>query len=339
MIREGLTFDDVLLSPVYSTIPHRDEEHINLSVNMVCDAANIIFDHPIIPANMEDVAGLELLARQVESGGLALMHRFQPVEVQIEIFKELGEEPIIGASIGVQWEDVAIAEKLLAAGIGIICVDIAHGDHVLAERMVSFLHRMDRTKRPIIIAGNVATKGGAKRLYGAGADVVKVGVGPGSLCTTRIETGCGVPQLTAIMDVAELRAEHFPHNGLIADGGIKNAGDCVKALCFADMVMVGNLFAGCNEAPGKPIVGGGKVYRGSSTYKASHVEGVEAYVKPAGPFDKILTRLLEGIRSGCSYQGSETLEQLKEDPQLIRITSAGLRESYPHDVHVIDAKG
>jgi IMP dehydrogenase len=342
-IREGLTYDDVLLSPVYSTIQHRDEQNIDLRVNIVCDVADIIFDHPIVPANMEDVAGPILLSRQVESGGLALMHRFQSVEAQIETFKALGEEPVIGASIGVQWEDQEAAEKLCAAGIGIICVDIAHGDHSLAERMVSFLHRMDSTKRPIIIAGNVATKGGAKRLWEAGADIVKVGVGPGSLCTTRIETGCGVPQLTAIMDVAEVREEYFPCNGIIADGGIKNAGDCVKALCFADMVMVGNLFAGTNESPGARLArleeSTQKRYRGSSTHKTSHVEGVQAWVKASGPFDDVLYRLLEGIRSGCSYQGSENLEQLKEGPELIRITSAGLRESYPHDVHVIPEKG
>ncbi len=138
------------------------------------------------------------------------------------------------------------------------------------------------------------------------------------------------------MDIHEVRRDYFPFKSIIADGGIKNAGDCVKALCFSDMVMCGNIFAGCDEAPGKKMVGGGKVYRGASTHKTSHVEGVEAYVSPAGPYIDVLDRTLEGIRSGCSYQGVKKIADLRLDPHLIRITSAGLRESYPHDVRIIN---
>ena len=273
-IREGLTYDDVLLEPAYSTIESRKTD-VSLGVGFLLDIADPSYEHPIIPANMADVAGPILLHKQVESGGLALMHRFQTVERQIECFNALGKSPLVGASVGIQWDDFEAAKRFVDAGIEIICVDVAHADHFRAERIVSLIKNL--SERPIIIAGNVATKGGAKLLFSAGADIVKVGVGPGSLCTTRIETGCGVPQLTALMDISEMRNEYFRYHGIITDGGIRSAGDCVKALCFAEMVMIGNLFAGCNEAPG--FTGGEyKIYRGSSTHKTSHVEGVRARV-------------------------------------------------------------
>ncbi len=337
-IREGLAYDDVLLEPVYNCTVDSREADVDLRVNL----GDFAFDHPLIPANMLDVSGPDLLKQQHQEGGMCLIHRFQSVEDQLYQFEELTEdEYLVGASVGVK--DHVRATRLIEAGVKILCVDVAHGDSRLAVHMVDFL-AFHKTKRSLIIAGNVATRSGARRLWQAGADVVKVGIGPGSLCTTRIETGCGVPQLTALMDVADVRDMYFPDKSIIADGGIKNAGDCVKALCFADMVMIGNLFAGCDEAPGETLrkVSDGssftdyKLYRGSSTHKVSHVEGVQARVPKSGPYRKILERLLEGIRSGCSYQNAPTLDKLREDPQLIRITSAGLRESYPHDVHVVD---
>ena len=207
---------------------------------------------------------------------------------------------------------------------------------------------------------------GAERLWYAGADIVKVGIGPGSLCTTRIETGNGIPQLTALIDIANRKAwitnpnatefiSNIKEGGIkkmmedefkgtitrpiytIADGGIKSAGDIVKALCFSDMVMAGNLFAGCNEAPGTIINIGGRTYKeyvGSSTHKGNHVEGVAAMVDCKGPYSNILTKLTEGLRSGCSYQGAHNLDELRKNPQFIKISSAGLRESHPHDVTI-----
>jgi IMP dehydrogenase len=220
----------------------------------------------------------------------------------------------------------------------------------------------------LLIAGNVATGSAAKRLWQVGADIVKVGVGPGSLCTTRIETGNGVPQLTALMDVytakKDLEKELYNKTAkktnniewlttdqlaqsniikirklmIMADGGIKSAGDIVKALCFADLVMIGNMFAGTEESPGTTIIRDGiayKEYVGSSTHKTNHIEGVEAIVPYKGKFTDILTKILEGIKSGCSYQGVSSLLELREDPQFIRITNAGLKESNHHDVRVI----
>lgn len=345
MFRESLCYDDVLLVPQYSTLESRSK--VNLSVNL----NGLKFDHPIIPANMKTVTGIDMSRFIIDSGGLAILHRFMEASEQIDIAKEIKETGGIdrfAVSVGIKNIDKEIIANFVAVGVHIMCIDIAHGDSQQCVDMVEWI----KSKYPhvTVIAGNVATGSGARRLWRAGADVVKVGVGPGSLCTTRIETGNGVAQLTAIVDVAEEKARFtqlertrprdpsdtkirtFP---FIADGGIKSAGDIVKALCFADMVMVGNLFAGTDEAPGELLNMGGHSYKryvGSSTHKTNHIEGVAAMVPHKGPATHVLTKLLEGLRSGCSYQGAANLEDLKESPQFMRISNAGLQESHPHDV-------
>lgn len=344
MIREGLTFDDVLLVPQYSDIESRSKD-VDISVNWGC----LHFAHPIIPANMKTVTGKEMALKIIKSEGLAILHRFMDEKEQIltaeEIVTDHGNENF-AVSIGVKGSDKEMAEKFRHVGVRMVCVDVAHGDSKLCVEMVSWL----KNKHPdmFVIAGNVATGEGARRLWEAGADVVKVGVGPGSLCTTRVETGNGVPQLTALMDVAETqrqlneleRTRRYPNEKkrtypFISDGGIKSAGDIVKALCFADMVMIGNLFAGCEEAPGRRVEIDKVTYKeyvGSSTHKTNHIEGVAALVPYKGTFNNIMTTLTEGLQSGCSYQGAHNLEELKDNPVFIRITNAGLKESHPHDV-------
>jgi IMP dehydrogenase len=344
MIREGLTFDDVLLVPAHSDVKSRTTD-IDISVKW----GGAHFAHPIIPANMKTVTGNEMAVQIIKSGGLAILHRFMDEKEQLQIANKIFDDhgnDHFAVSIGVKTSDREMVGRFRDAGVRTVCIDIAHGDSSLCTDMVSWI----KSKYPdmFIIAGNVATGEGARRLWLAGADVVKVGVGPGSLCTTRIETGNGVPQLTAIMDVAEVqkqlneleRSRRYPGEKVrtypfISDGGIKSAGDIVKALCFADMVMIGNLFAGCEEAPGKRLVIDGmsyKEYVGSSTHKANHIEGVAALVPYKGTYMDILTKLTEGLRSGCSYQGSHNLTELKDNPTFIRITNAGLKESHPHDV-------
>jgi IMP dehydrogenase len=266
-------------------------------------------------------------------GGLAILHRFMSPLDQVEILEELRNFWGVAVSVGVNLRKVAPdVKQLFDVGARIFCVDVAHGDHELAIMTVKWLR--DFNKDLFIIAGNVATGFGARRLFEAGADAVKVGVGPGSLCTTRIETGNGVPQLTALMDVNEIRNGLYPNRQIIADGGIRSAGDCVKALCFADFVMCGSLFAGCPEAPGEIFEIEGKKYKkyvGSSTHKANHIEGVEALVECKEPFVTVLRKLLGGIASGLSYQGAHSLEGLHESPpEFVKITSAGWRESLPH---------
>ena len=341
MIKEGLTFDDVLLVPEHSEIDTRSS--VDLSVRF----GKQKFKHPIIPANMKTVTGRDMAWAVTQSGGLAILHRFMSLQDQLDIAEDLlesGRDGLLALSVGVKDEDKRNLASLVHLGISQVCIDVAHGDSKQCISMIEYIKK--EYPEVWVIAGNVATGSGAQRLWEAGADVVKVGVGPGSLCTTRIETGNGVPQLTALMDVRERRAEIINKIGyttgkinnpmhIIADGGIKSAGDIVKALCFADMVMVGNLFAGCEEAPGERRVMGGtsyKEYVGSSTHKASHVEGVAAMVPYQGTYQQVLTKLLEGLRSGCSYQGASNLVDLRDNPKFVRITPAGLKESHPHDV-------
>lgn len=339
MIREGLTFDDVLLVPQHSEVKSRS--NVDISVKW----GSLNFKHPVIPANMQTVTGMEMAFEVCKSGGLAILHRFMSMEDQMNIAIDLLDtfgDRSFAVSLGVKDEDLKNFHTFMEEDVRIFCIDVAHGDSAQCIDMIKKMRAI--SEQVFIIAGNVATKMGARRLWEAGANAVKVGVGPGSLCTTRIETGNGVPQLTALMDAAEAQKEmlelykskgvnrSFP---IISDGGIKSAGDIVKALCFADMVMVGNLFAGCAETPGEIMSIDGRSYKryvGSSTHKTNHVEGVAAIVPVKGNYADILEKLLEGLKSGCSYQGVSKLDELRDNPEFIRITSAGLRESHPHDV-------
>lgn len=339
MIREALTFDDVLLEPKFSNIESRS--NIDLSVKL---SKGIETKFPIIPANMKTICGEAMSQHFASIGGLAILHRFMPETNQLDMLQlavNNNYQNNIGFSVGVKEPDYDMVKTFVVHGAKILCIDVAHGQSKLTTDMCEFIKK---TYPDIfLIAGNVATGIGANLLWRSGADAVKVGIGPGSLCTTRIETGNGVPQLTALMDAYEAK-EHLQKNYkighdlfIIADGGIKGAGDCVKALCFADLVMAGNIFAGTSEAPGETLVLDGityKSYDGSSTHKTNHIEGVRALVPHKGPVQNVITKLTEGIRSGLSYQGAGNLQELKEDPQFVRITNAGLKESHPHDVKV-----
>lgn len=268
----------------------------------------------------------------------------------------------VGAAIGVKPEDLKRTEALLAAGADVLVLDIAHGhaDHCI--EMVKTLRR--NFPQAQIIAGNVATSDGARELAEAGADAIKVGIGPGSICTTRIVTGFGVPQLTAIMDSAAGLQAAGIDIPIIADGGIKTSGDLVKALAAgASTVMIGSLFAGTEEAPGSPVIRDGqkfKVVRGMASLGAamgrktaeqaelkgddeesaeSQVdwakvvpEGVEAVVPYRGNVQEIVYQLVGGLRSGLSYGGARSIKELQEKAEFIEISAAGVRESGSHDV-------
>ncbi len=347
-IRQGLTFDDVLLVPQHSNI--RSRNLISLDVDL---GKNIKLQAPIISANMTNVTEVEMATAIANFGGLPILHRFATLEHQVEMLKASNFNNT-GCSIGVNKDDYKRACTLVGAGCSVLCIDVAHGDHYLSlktiEKIASGLPGI------LLIAGNVATAGGARRLYNAGAHVIKVGIGPGSLCTTRIETGNGVPQMTALYDVFQescmvpvpknwdghIEQGHIidPENRkfkIIADGGLRSAGDCVKALCYSDAVMLGSMLAGTDEAPGNIVkdIGTGKrfkEYAGSSTHKANRVEGVVRHVPCKGPVKQILTKISEGIQSGLSYQGCINLKELKENPEFIQLSSAGLIESHPHSV-------
>jgi IMP dehydrogenase len=266
----------------------------------------------------------------------------------------------VGAAIGVRQDDIGRAEILLEAGADLLVLDIAHGH---ADNCISMLKTLrTRFPRAQIVAGNVASKEGARELAEAGADAIKVGVGPGSICTTRIVTGFGVPQLTAIMDSVEGIVEAGRDIPIIADGGIKFSGDMVKALAAgASTVMIGSLFAGSEEAPGATVIRNGqkfKVVRGMASLGAAMgrkavergedesaespedwekvvPEGVEAVVPYRGHVQELLYQLVGGLRSGLSYGGAANIKKLQENAEFIEITPAGMRESHSHDVNRI----
>ena len=267
---------------------------------------------------------------------------------------------LVGAAIGVGSGEIARAEALLEAGVDLLVLDIAHGhaDHCID--MVKTLRRAFAEAQ--IVAGNVATADGARELAEAGADAIKVGIGPGSICTTRIVTGFGVPQLTAIMDSASGLQAAGIEIPIIADGGIKTSGDMVKALAAgANTVMIGSLFAGCEEAPGSPVIRNGqkvKVVRGMASLGAAMgrraaerdgegsdesaedqedwdkvvPEGVEAVVPYRGHVAEIVYQLVGGLRSGLSYGGAHCIDELQRNAEFIEISAAGVRESGSHDV-------
>ncbi len=338
MFKEGFTFNDVLLSPKYSELQSRSEANTTVKLD------GIEYSHPIIPAPMRDIAGYSMCIANSINGGLSILNRFIPISEQFDIAEEIiseGHRDRFGVSVGVKGSDKEEVYQFYEIGIRIFNIDIAHGDSLVCTEMIRWIR--ETFPQVTIIAGNVATGEGAQRLWKAGANVVRVGVGNGGNCTTRIKTAAGVPQLTALIDVNKSRdslklldrSKGINNEYLIiSDGGVTSSGDLVKALCLSDFVMTGALFAGCEEAPGKIIEVNGvkhKEYAGSSTHKASHIEGVIKYIPLKGSFYEILTDLLEGIRSGMSYQGVNNLSKLKENFEFIKITQAGLIESMPHN--------
>jgi IMP dehydrogenase len=257
---------------------------------------------------------------------------------------------LVGAAIGISKDTFERADALVQAGVDLITVDSAHGHHINIIEAVRQLR--ERFPSLTIVAGNVATGAATRDLIEAGASVVKVGIGPGSICTTRVIAGIGVPQVTAVYDCATVAREYGVP--IIADGGIKYSGEITKALAAgAHAVMLGSLFAGTAESPGETEIFQGrsyKVYRGMGSMAAMKQgskdryfqdddkklvpEGIEGRVAYKGPLSDTIHQLIGGLRSGMGYCGTSNLEQLRNDTGFIRITGAGLRESHPHDVQI-----
>jgi IMP dehydrogenase len=342
MFTQGYTFDDVLLIPKHSNIESRSQ--VETSVEL---PRGIKLTIPLVSANMKTVTGVKMAKTIRTLGGLAILHRFGDYKDLCLDFHEanIPIDPVVfpgavGMSVGIKPKDIELVKELYDTRCRIFCVDVAHGDHSSVASFVNEL-RIKHCPNACIIAGNVVTESGANLLWEAGADIIKCGVGSGSTCSTRIETGNGYPQLSALQNVTNglYRSRKIDGKDMypmfIADGGIKSAGDCVKALCFADLVMIGNLFAGTDEAPGEIITVNGqryKSYAGSSTHKQNHVEGVVALVPYKGRVNDVVQRLVEGIKSGCSYQGVSKIQDLTNNPQFVVISNAGLIESHPHNV-------
>ncbi len=363
--KKGYTFDDVLLIPAES---HVLPNEVNLGVKL---ADNLQLNIPIISAGMDTVSESAMGIAMANQGGLAVIHKNLSIEAQAEEVKKIkavvkdDDHPhaavdannhlLAVAAVGVTSETFVRAEALFAAGADAIVIDTAHGHSAGVLRKIKEIRA--HFPKQTLIAGNVATAEGTRALFEAGVDVVKVGIGPGSICTTRIVAGVGVPQLTAVYDSASVAREYG--KAIIADGGIKYSGDIVKALAAGgNAVMLGSMLAGTAEAPGEVVFDDGrqyKFYRGmgsvgamsqahgsSDRYFQGGVneanklvpEGVEGRVPFKGSVDDIIFQMLGGLRSGMGYVGAKDIDALIENAQFVEISGAGLRESHPHEIQI-----
>jgi IMP dehydrogenase len=333
----GLTFDDVILVPGYNGI--RSRQDVNTSVSV----SGFKFDVPIVTSNMDTITEDAMATAIAQIGGLAILHRFMTIEANVAMFKKINRPDHVAISMGIGDESFSRAEELIANGARIVCVDVAHGHSKEVNRTVRWL-REKWGQNILIIAGNVATYAGADYLAAAGADIIKVGIGCGSVCTTRIKTGFGVPQLTALQECCKV------DRCIIADGGIKTPGDAVKALAAgADLIMLGGMLAGTDETPGesytvKNALGQNvamKRFRGMASREAQvdfmggmadwkTAEGVAVEIPAKGPVKNVFMDVMGGIRSGLTYCGANTIKSLQRKAQFMEITAAGFREGTPH---------
>lgn len=333
----GLTFEDVLIVPAQSDIRSRRDP--DLSTQLTKKHRIKI---PFISANMDTVTESAMAIAMAKMGGVGILHRFMNIDNQLKEVKLIQEQniPLIAASIGVNEEGRERAHSLVNAGVNIITIDIAHGHSQAMIETIDWLRKTFKDKIDII-AGNVATPEATKDLINAGADAIKVGIGPGSMCTTRIITGCGVPQLTAIAWCAEV-AKSF-NVPIIADGGVKVSGDVVKALAAgAQTVMLGSLLSGTLETPG-PIHYGKKQYRGMASRAAQNSwrgglpegmapEGESTQVPIKGHLSDVIHELCGGLRSGMSYVNAGAVTEIAQKARFIEMSPMGFKESGAHGV-------
>ena len=328
--KEAVTYDDMLLVPQYSDITSRSE------VDITSCLGHREFTLPIIASPMDTVSETDMAVAMNDAGGLAVLHRYNSITQQQNMAKQVSGQ--VAAAIGVTGDYLERAEALLAAGTDILCIDVAHGHHSLVKKALETL-RNEYDNHIYIIAGNVCTLEGINDVSDWGADAVRCNIGGGSICSTRLVTGHGLPGLQTIFDCARTDREV----AIIADGGIKTSGDIVKALAAgADFVMCGSLLAGTEESPGQAIsLPDGsrmKEYRGMASKdaqlnwrrKSSTPEGVASYIPYKGSVQGILQDLEGGIKSGLSYTGARNLEELRHKVEWARQTSAGTQESGTH---------
>jgi len=346
-IKEALTFDDVTLAPKYSEIlPSEVDTSIKLSEFLKLKI-------PLLSSAMDTVTESKMAIAIAKAGGLGIIHRNLNIKNQIiEIKKVKKQKLFVGAAVGAGPNEFKRAEAILKENINMIVVDTAHGHTKKVSEIIKFIKKI-KTKKTVLCAGNIATPEAAKFLLKLGVDIIKVGIGPGSICTTRLVAGIGVPQLSAILNIRNVIKNK--NVKIISDGGIKYSGDLAKAFAAgADAVMIGSLFAGTDETPGKLIKRNGKLFKsfrgmgsvgamnkGSADryfqFKQKDVskyvpEGVEGFAKYKGKVDLIIYKLVGGLRSSMGYLGSKQIKYLRNRPQFIKITKAGFYESMVHNV-------
>ena len=327
----AISFDDVLLVPRHSNIETRAEIDLSSTIG------DRDFEIPIVSSPMDTVTEEEMVKAMDAAGGLAVVHRYNSISQQRDIIMST-KRAVAAAAIGVSGDFLERAKALFEVGVNTFCVDVAHGHHEMMKYALQSLRSKFKNKINII-AGNVATLEAFNDLSDWGADAIRVGIGGGSICSTRIMTGHGIPTFQSVLNCAKSDRSAV----LIADGGIKNSGDIVKALAAgADMVMLGSMLAGTEESPGQALqdnLGNKfKVYRGMASREAQiawrgearSLEGVSTTVPYKGEVSSILADLTQNIRSGLSYSGCRTISELQASAKFIRQTSAGQMESHTH---------
>ena len=348
VIKEALTFDDVLVIPRYSSV-------LPSETNLETDLGhNLKLKIPFLSSAMDTVTESDMAIAIAKKGGLGIVHRNLTAQAQAnEVRKVKNKNLLVGAAVGTGTDDLKRTKSLIDVGVDLIVIDTAHGHSDKVIKMLSKIKKINK-KKPICV-GNIATGEAALRLYNEGADILKVGIGPGSICTTRMIAGIGMPQISAILDVKKKMKNKKIK--IISDGGIKFSGDIVKGIAAgADAIMMGSIFAGTEESPGKKYKYKNKFYKtyrgmgsigamsaGSSNRyfqknykdKSKFVpEGVEGRVIYKGTVDKILYQLQGGLRSSMGYVGAEKIFEIQKKAKFVKITKAGFYESMVHSVEM-----
>jgi len=346
-IKEALTFDDVTLAPKYSEILPSE---VNTSIQLT---SHLKLKIPLLSSAMDTVTESKMAIAISNAGGIGVIHRNLDIKKQIiEIKKVKKKKLLVGAAVGAGPNEFDRVKAIIKESVDLIVVDTAHGHTKKVGEIIKFIKKFKNNKIALC-AGNIATPEAAKFLIKLGVDIIKVGIGPGSICTTRLVAGIGVPQLSAILSVRNgLRNKNIK---IISDGGIKYSGDLAKAFAAgADAVMIGSLFAGTDETPGKLIKKNGKLFksfRGMGSVGAMNKgsadryfqnkqkdtskyvpEGVEGFVKYKGNVGNIIYKLIGGLRSSMGYLGSKNINKLRVKPNFVKITKAGFYESMVHNV-------
>ena len=349
-IKEALTFDDVTLAPKYSDILPSE---VDTSIKLTKDLKLRI---PLLSSAMDTVTESRMAIAVANAGGIGVIHRNLEITKQIEEIKKVKKQKLfVGAAVGAGPKELQRAKEILKEGVNLIVVDTAHGHTKKVSEIIKYIKRI-KDKKTALCVGNIATPEAAKFLLKLGVDIIKVGIGPGSICTTRLVAGIGVPQLSAILSVRKgIKNKNVK---IIADGGIKYSGDLAKAFAAgADAVMIGSLFAGTDEAPGKIIKKNGKFFksfRGMGSVGAMNKgsadryfqikqkdtskyvpEGVEGFSKYKGDVGNVIYKLIGGLRSSMGYLGSKQIKYLRNKPQFVKITKAGFYESMVHNVDIV----
>jgi IMP dehydrogenase len=339
--KRALCFDDILLVPQSSDVGSRHK--VDLSMSIGYGERQIVLGLPVIAAPMDTVCDFEMCIVMSNAGGLGILHRYMPRESLIEKTKRLADaEYQFGVSVGATNGYLNDAVDLYDAGARIILVDIANGHSHYAIRAVENI-RKALPDDLHVMAGNIATAEAFRNLSDAGADSVRVGIGGGSACTTRVVSGHGIPTLHSVMDISDYLMFEDQTCSIIADGGIRNTGDMIKAFAAgADAVMVGSMFAGTDESPGEILTDANghevKMFRGMASAAAQNdvqgrvsvAEGISTTISYKGSVKHILDSIRGGLGSGCSYSGTENLSNLSYVAEYVEVSPLSLHESRPH---------